>query len=284
MADITSPTLPDFPLFIYGTAWKEETTERLVRMAIDAGFTGIDTANQRRHYVESAVGDAVAAAIAVGTRQREDIYIQTKFTYAESQDHRIPYDLRANPADQVRQSFQSSLEHLQTAYVDAYLLHGPSVRHGLSERDWEVWEAMEAIHEAGGARHLGVSNVSLDQLRMLFEGAEVKPSVVQNRCFAQLAWDRPIRDFCRENQIVYQGFSLLTANAFILSHPGMRDITDRVNKTPTQVVFRFAMQAGMLPLTGTTSPAHMRQDLDCADFRLTDEEVRFIEGIAVRRG
>jgi len=284
MAHTTSTAWIDFPLFIYGTAWKEESTESLVRMAINTGFTGIDTANQRRHYVESAVGDAAAAAIMDGTRQRKDIYIQTKFTHAESQDHRIPYDLEANPGDQVRQSFQSSLEHLKTTYVDAYLLHGPSVRHGLSERDWEAWRAMESIHNEGGARHIGVSNVSLEQLKTLFDKAAVKPAVVQNRCFAQLAWDLPIREFCRENQVVYQGFSLLTANAFILAHPGMRDIAERAGKTPAQVVFRFAMQAGILPLTGTTNPAHMRQDLDCADFRLTDDEVRFIEGIAVRRG
>jgi diketogulonate reductase-like aldo/keto reductase len=282
MAYITSPAPRDFPLFIYGTAWKEESTEPLVRLAIDAGFTGIDTANQRRHYVESAVGDAIRGAIEGGIRRREALFIQTKFTYADGQDHRIPYDVHADPADQVRQSFRSSLEHLGTDYVDAYLLHGPSVRRGLTERDWEVWRTMEAVHREGGARHLGVSNVSLDQLETLFDGAAVKPAVVQNRCFAQLEWDRHIREFCREHQLIYQGFSLLTANAFILSHPGMKRIAERVDKTPAQVVFRFAIQAGMLPLTGTTSPIHMRQDLDCADFRLTDDEVRLIEEIAVR--
>ena len=284
MAHTTSPIPRDFPPFIYGTAWKEETTEPLVRMALEAGFTGIDTANQRRHYVESAVGDAVARAIEDGIIQREALFIQTKFTYADGQDHRIPYDVAAAPADQVQQSFRSSLEHLRTEYVDAYLLHGPSVRRGLAERDWEVWRAMEAIHEEGGARRLGVSNVDLDQLEALFDGAEVKPAIVQNRCFAQLEWDRPIREFCREHQMIYEGFSLLTANAFLFSHPGMKRIADRVEKITAQVVFRFAGQAGILPLTGTTNPLHMRQDLECTDFRLTDDDVRFIERIAAGRG
>lgn len=284
MTHITHPTPRDFPPFIYGTAWKEKATEPLVRMALEAGFTGIDTANQRRHYVESAVGDAVVRAIEDGITQREALFIQTKFTYADGQDHRIPYDVQAAPADQVRQSFQSSLEHLQTEYIDAYLLHGPSVRRGLAEQDWEAWRAMEAIHEEGGAKRLGVSNVGLDQLEALFDGAVVKPAIVQNRCFAQLEWDRPIRAFCREHQVIYEGFSLLTANAFLFSHPGMKRIANRVEKTAAQVVFRFTIQAGILPLTGTTSPDHMRQDLDCADFRLTDDEVRFIEGIALRRG
>jgi diketogulonate reductase-like aldo/keto reductase len=283
MAPINRPAPGDFPIFIYGTAWKEDATQPLVRTALEAGFTGIDTANQRRHYVESAVGEAVAGAARDGVIQRAALFIQTKFTYPEGQDHRLPYDAAADPAEQVRQSFESSLDHLGTDYVDAYLLHGPSVRHGLTDRDWETWRAMEAIHTAGGARRLGVSNIGLDQLAALVDGAAVKPAIVQNRCFAQLEWDRPVRDFCRAHQMVYQGFSLLTANAFILAEPGLKRIAERVSRTPAQVVFRFAIQAGMLPLTGTTSPVHMRQDLDCADFTLTDDEVRYIEGIAVPR-
>jgi diketogulonate reductase-like aldo/keto reductase len=281
MSQTSHPAPGGFPSFIYGTAWKEDATHSLVRKALEAGFSGIDTANQRRHYVESAVGDAVAEAVKEGVTRREDIFIQTKFTYAEGQDHRIPYDAGADPATQVRQSFESSLKHLQTDYVDAYVLHGPSVRRGLADRDWATWRAMEAIHAQGGARRLGVSNIELDQLEALVDGAAVKPVVVQNRCYAQLEWDRPIRDYCRTHQIVYQGFSLLTANAFLLFHPGVRRIASRVGGTPEQVVFRFAIQLGMLPLTGTTSPVHMRQDLDCAAFTLTDDEVRYMEGIAL---
>lgn len=280
MDPASHPGFPGFPLFIYGTAWKEAATEELVRTALEAGFRGIDTANQRRHYVEAAVGDAVAAAMEAGLLRREELFLQTKFTYAESQDHRIPYDPEADPARQVRQSFDSSLAHLQTDYVDAYLLHGPSLRRGLSGRDLAVWRAMEEIHASGRALRLGVSNVALDQLEALLEVAAVKPAVVQNRCFAQLAWDRPIRSFCRAHGIVYQGFSLLTANAFLLSHPDLLRIAARVGRTPAQVIFRFAIQAGILPLTGTTRRAHMQQDLDCADFSLTDAEAAFIEGIA----
>jgi len=282
MTHIPRPSSRDYPMFIYGTAWKEDATQRLVRTAIETGFRGIDTANQRRHYVEAAVGDAVAAAVEAGLLRREELFLQTKFTYAESQDHRVPYDPRSDPARQVRQSFDSSLAHLKTDYVDAYLLHGPSLRHGLTERDLTVWRAMEDIYTSGGALRLGVSNVGLDQLEALLEVAAVKPAVVQNRCFAQLAWDRPIRNLCREHRIVYQGFSLLTANAFLLSHPGLLRIAARAGRTPAQVVFRFAIQAGILPLTGTTRRVHMKQDLNCGDFSLTDEEAAFIEGIAIR--
>src|SRR5919106_6346039 len=112
------------PRFIYGTAWKENETERLTRLALEAGYRGIDTANQRRHYFEAGVGAAVARAIADGLLQRADLFLQTKFTYVDGQDHRLPYDPNADIATQVRQSFASSLEHLQVDSIDSYVLHG----------------------------------------------------------------------------------------------------------------------------------------------------------------
>jgi diketogulonate reductase-like aldo/keto reductase len=271
----------DIPTFIYGTAWKENETERLTRLAIDAGFRAIDTANQRRHYFEAGVGAAVARAIADGVLTRDDLFLQTKFTYIDGQDHRLPYDAHADPATQVEQSFASSLEHLRTDRIDSYVLHGPSRRIGLADADYEVWRSMEHLHAANKTRHLGISNVALDQLEALLAKATVKPTFVQNRCFAATGWDHDVRAVCRENRIVYQGFSLLTANVRELQRREFWEIVDRVERTPAQVVFRFAMQIGILPLTGTTKPEHMRQDLDVHDFELTADEVRRIETIAL---
>jgi len=267
----------NIPKLIYGTAWKEDATEDLVCTAIELGFRGIDTANQRRHYNEAAVGSAISKVLKNGIK-REELFIQTKYTYATGQDQRIPYDIRADYGTQVRQSFQSSLEHLQIDYIDSYVLHGPSVGFGLAQDDWNVWQEMEAIHKAGRTMHLGISNVSIEQLKVLFEGAKVKPTFVQNRCFAQQGWDKDVREFCKENGIIYQGFSLLTANPFVL--PKVKKIADTVNKTPAQVLFRFSMYIGILPLTGTTSPIHMKEDL-ALDFSLKDEDIQFIENIAV---
>ena len=261
------------PTFLYGTAWKENETERLTRLAIEAGFRGIDTANQRRHYFEAGVGDAVARAIADGVVLRDQLFLQTKFTFAEGQDHRLPYDVKADPATQVRQSFASSLEHLQVDAIDSYVLHGPSQRRGLSQRDVEVWRAMEELP----VQHLGVSNVALDQLETLCGLAKVQPMFVQNRCYARSGWDAEVRAFCRRHGIIYQGFSLLTANVNELRSPRFREIVAQVGRTPAQVVFRFAQQVGMLPLTGTTDPAHMREDLAIDDFSLTADQVRVIE-------
>lgn len=266
------------PQIIYGTAWKEDATEALVLQALEAGFRAIDTANQRRHYNEAAVGSALSQALKGGIR-REELFIQTKFTYASGQDHRIPYDVNSTCATQIMQSFQSSLEHLQITYVDSYVLHGPSVRFGLTDDDWQVWQEMESICTKGLATNLGISNVNLDQLQALYEGAQVKPKFVQNRCFAQQEWDGEVRAFCKQKGLVYQGFSLLTANPFVL--PQVQHIADRANKTTAQIVLRFALDIGIIPLTGTTSQTHMKEDL-ALDFSLTKQEIEFIEKIAVR--
>lgn len=260
------------PNFLYGTAWKEDDTERLTRLAIDAGFRGIDTANQRKHYFEAGVGNAVARAIADGVVRREDLFLQTKFTDTGGQDHRLPFDPKADPATQVRQSFASSLEHLRMAAIDSFVLHGPSQRRGLSSRDREVWAAMEELP----ARFLGISNVALDQLETLCSIAKVQPMFVQNRCYARTGWDAEVRALCRRHGIIYQGFSLLTANIAELRSARFREIVARVGRTPAQIVFRFARQVGMLPLTGTTDPVHMREDLAIDDFLLSDDDINTI--------
>lgn len=279
----TTITINDIsvPRFLYGTAWKEEATQGLVEQAIDAGFRGIDTANQRRHYDETAVGQGIQAAIERGTVAREDLFVQTKYTPRAGQDHRLPYDPEAAVAEQVDQSLASSSEHLGLQTLDSFVLHAPTAARGLGDADWQAWRAIEAAHQAGRARLIGISNVDLEQLQQLCEQAWVRPHLVQNRCFARTAWDRRVREYCAAEGIVYQAFSLLTANRLELSQPAVLQIAERHGRTVPQIVFRVALEAGMIPLTGTTDPQHMRDDLDAFDFHLEPGEVETIEGIGV---
>jgi len=268
------------PFFLYGTAWKEDRTPLLTELALRAGFRAIDTANQRRHYFEAGVGEGLAAAYRAGLVTRGDLFLQTKFTYRDGQDHRLPYDPDADLSAQVAQSMASSLDHLGTDYVDSLVLHGPASGRDWTDDDREVWTAMARERDAGRTRLLGVSNVSLDQLeQMQAEGAEA-PAFVQNRCFARRGWDRGVRAFCQTRGIVYQGFSLLTANPEILRHPVVGDIAARESATSAQVVFRFALAVGMLPLTGTADPEHMVQDLASHALVLSEDEVRAIESLS----
>jgi len=268
------------PALMYGTAWKKEATTQLVQLAVASGFTAIDTANQLIHYQEALVGEALQALAKKGIK-RDTLFLQTKFTSVDGQGGRTPYDASADLATQVRQSFDSSLTHLGTEYIDSYVLHAPMSRRGLGAADWEVWAAMEGLYRSGKTKMIGISNIAAGQLTQLCERANHKPMVVQNRCFAALGWDRAVREICRANGIVYQGFSLLTANREVLADREIHTIAERLGVTPAQIIFRFAMQSGMLPLTGTTSPQHMKEDLQAERLALSSEEIQRIETIAL---
>ena len=268
------------PSFMYGTAWKKEATAQLVQTAVQSGFTAIDTANQLIHYQEALVGEALQALAAMGVK-RDALFVQTKFTSADGQDHRTPYDRDADLTTQVKQSFASSLQHLHTDYLDSYVLHAPFSRRGLGAADWEVWAAMEAFYTAGKTKMIGVSNITAPQLALLCQQAQVKPMMVQNRCYAVMAWDKEVRDICRQHGIVYQGFSLLTANRDVFAEREVHAIAAREGVGPAQVIFRFAQLAGMLPLTGTTNQQHMLEDLGAEKVTLSADEVRRIETIAL---
>jgi diketogulonate reductase-like aldo/keto reductase len=266
------------PRFFYGTAWKEDATEGLVLAALEAGFTAIDTANQRKHYFEKGAGDGLHRFLEKTGKKRSEIFLQTKFTFARGQDHRKPYDENDPFTKQVNDSFASSLEHLRTDYLDSYVLHGPYRNDGIGAEDLETWSAMESLAQA---RALGVSNISADQLKTLCRQVKKKPAFVQNRCYASREWDRDVRAICKAEGIRYQGFSLLTANREPLARPEVAALAKKYGKTIPQLIFRFCQQLDMITLTGTTNARHMKEDLQIGDFELTREEVTRLEEIAL---
>ena len=269
------------PVLIYGTAWKEKTTEKLTEEALSSGFKAIDTANQRKHYYEEAVGRGIRNFLAKTSRKRSELFLQTKFTYERGQDHRLPYDPEASLREQVFQSCQSSLKHLQTDYIDSFLLHGPISSTGIHYEDMEAWEAMEILYKQKKIRALGIANCSLSQLQQICENSMVKPFYVQNRCFAQSKWDFAVRAYCNELDIKYQGFSLLTANSKDVTKDAVVKVALKYKKTIPQIIFRFCYQLGIICLTGTSSKLHMQEDLDIISFTLTENEMYLLEHIGM---
>ena len=265
------------PKILYGTAWKKERTATLVEQAVTLGFRGIDTACQPKHYHEPGVGEGLATCLSAGLT-RADIYLQTKFTPASGQDPaRMPYDPKASLTEQVAQSFETSLGNLQTGYLDCLVLHSPLA----DERElMEVWSAMESLFESGGVRQLGISNCyAPEQLERLYQGALIKPAVVQNRFYAETQYDRELRAFCRQHQMVYQSFWTLTANPQILAHGTLQALASNYQCTPAQIFFRYLTQTDVMPLSGTTKEAHMREDLAIFDFELTAGELNEVDAL-----
>ncbi|HEY8035018.1 MAG TPA: aldo/keto reductase [Methylobacter sp.] len=263
------------PRIIYGTAWKKDRTAALVEQAIELGFRGIDTACQPKHYNEAGVGDGMAACLQRGI-DRSELYLQSKFTSPSGQDPmQMPYDPNAELGEQVAQSFQASLRNLQTTYLDCLVLHSPlaNLHHTL-----EVWQAMEQIFHSGGVKQLGISNCyDPQQFELLYQNATVKPAVIQNRFYAETQYDRVIRAFCREHRIIYQSFWTLTANPNVLAHATLQTLAAKYRCSAAQIFFRYLSQIDIIPLTGTTSESHMREDLAIFDFELAADERDAVE-------
>ena len=263
-------SLPMPPL-LYGTAWKKERTCELVVRAITLGFRGIDTACQPKHYNEAGVGEAIKILRSRGV-ERSALFIQTKFTPISGQDtsRPLPYNPSAPLATQVAESFVSTQNNLGTNYVDSLVLHSPLKL----DLMLEVWHAMEEIHHAGGARMLGISNCyDVSILRALYDDASVKPRVVQNRFYSDSGFDTELRSFCASHGIVYQSFWTLTANPDILKSSVTTAIAKAHGWTSAQVLFRFLSHIGIVPLSGTQSEVHMREDVAVFASELSTSEI-----------
>lgn len=262
------------PPILYGTAWKKDRTASLVEKALEVGFRGIDTACQPKHYDEAGVGAGVARAMQAGLR-REALYLQTKFTPLDGQDpRRVPYDASAPLEDQVRQSCKVSLENLGTNYLDGLVLHSPM---RTLEQTLRVFRVFQELVEEGLVKSVGISNCyELPTLEAVWNAARVKPTVLQNRFYADTGYDAELRAFCGERQIRYQSFWTLTANPHVLGSRTLRELARRHSATVEQVFLRSLSQCGIVPLVGTTSETHMREDLAMFDLELTAADVESV--------
>ncbi len=258
------------PPLLYGTAWKKEKTADLVEMAVNVGFRGIDTACQPKHYHEAGVGDALKRLYAQGFK-REDFFLQTKFTPLNGQDpNNIPYNPKSSIEEQIATSLEVSKQHLQTDFIDSLLLHSPIFPYSQLVKAWNVMERFVALKEVG---QLGISNCyDLSLLQQLCSDAAIKPSIVQNRFYADTGYDKELRKWCQEQGIFYEGFWTLTANPHILSHPTLQAIAQTHTASSAQVWYRYLNQKGIVPLIGSTSQQHLKEDLAIFEFSLSEEE------------
>ena len=111
-------------------------------------------------------------------------------------------------------------------------------------------------------------------LRQLYADASVKPAVVQNRFYQETGYDADLRSWCSDHGVIYQSFWTLTANPHILGSSTVRALSRKFNKTEAQIFFRYLNQSSIVPLTGTCSEQHMREDLDVFDFELASDDLK----------
>jgi diketogulonate reductase-like aldo/keto reductase len=273
------------PAFLYGTGsmrplgmkFMRENTSPCLKEAVKIGFEGIDTANQPQCYFEPGVGEALDQIYSTRALQRDQLFLQTKFTPESGHDQQAPYDPQTPIAQQVIQSFESSLKNLRTDYIDSYLYHVPCTDDILTEDDWLVWQTMEMLAESGKVHFLGVCNFDIRQLELLTKYAKIKPSFIQNRCFIEEYWDREIREHCKKNGITYQGFHLIPGNKEFFKHPLFQEAVTRYECTNAQLIYAIAINLGIIPITGTTNTEHMGANLNSIDIKIKKNDLHKFE-------
>ncbi|KAI1506548.1 NADP-dependent oxidoreductase domain-containing protein [Biscogniauxia marginata] len=269
---------------LYGTAWKKDATEDLVLSALKAGFRGIDTAAQPRHYNESLVGAAVRSAISSGIVRREDLFIQTKFTSISGQDrNNMPYDPEASLDDQVHASIASSLKNFtfgnpDEAYIDSLVLHSPLDKLVDTKK---VWKTLET-YVPHRIRQLGISNTDLYTLDQLCQSPDIKirPACVQNRFSPATQWEVMLRAYCRPRGITFQPFWTLTGNSKLLQSLPVLKLAESIPIDTARALYALVLGLGnMTILDGTRSATHMEEDLKVTE--LVDAFVQSSEGQSI---
>lgn len=265
------------PPMLYGTAWKKENTARCVALALSSGFRGIDTACQPKHYEEALVGEGLEHFYSQGGR-RDELFLQTKYTPLAGQDpSRIPYDPNASLEEQIFSSANVSKRHLHTDYLDALLLHSPLFPYAKLR---QAWRALETLVDNGDVKYIGISNCyDLALLQRLQEEARIQPSIVQNRFYQDSGYDIALRAWCLETNIVYESFWSLTANPHLLHSALLHHLAQQYGYTPEHVLYRYLVHKKIVPLNGTTSEEHMKEDLSIFTMHLKDQEIEQIDAL-----
>jgi aldehyde reductase len=240
-------------------------TRRATRTALEAGFRQFDCAERYRN--EEAVGEALQGVLREGTVGRDDLFIATKLW---NNNHR---PARVEPA------FGASLGKLGLTYLDLYLIHTPFAFQPGDEQDprdqngnllydhdvtlLDTWRAMESLVDHGKCRAIGLSDITLNELKPLYDAARIKPAVVQVEAHPYLP-ETELLGFCKEKGIVFLAFAPLGhgMRPGPLEDPVISAIAARVKKTPAQVLLAWAVQRGTALLTTPKSAAQAKENFD----------------------
>lgn len=246
------------PVIGFGT-WQLDPKDAYesVKAALDTGYRLIDTAMIYRN--EADVGRAIKDS---GV-SREDIFLTTKLFRND-----MGYDSALAAIDE-------SLKKLSQDYVDLYLIHWPG--DSLEKRS-DSWRALLEIKRQGKARHIGVSNFEIKHLKRLFDETETKPSVNQIE-FHPFMYEqqKDLLDFCKEKGIVFEAYSPLARGQ--RQNPKLAEIGQKHGKSASQVMIRWAIQRGSVPLPRSSNPDHVKENFDVFDFKLTDKEMSDIDSV-----
>ncbi|KAK9875415.1 hypothetical protein WA026_007808 [Henosepilachna vigintioctopunctata] len=285
------------PSIGYGTYQaKNNELEKALDIALEAGYRHIDTALVYEN--EKPIGNVLKRWFTDGKLKREDIFLVTK----------LP--IGANRPSDVSIFLNKSLENLQVDYVDLYLIHAPfsfkriegnlypkradgSIELDNSVDHLEVWKEMEKQMNAGLTKAIGLSNFNKTQVERILKNCKTTPSSLQVELHVYLQQNELV-DFCKKNNIIMTAYSPLgspgrgaynrkngkkDALPDVLGNPTVTAIAKKHSKTPAQVVLRYDIQRGIIPIPKSTNPARLKQNIDIFDFELDEQDVRDLKAL-----
>ena len=229
--------------------------ENAVRSALDAGYRHVDTAQAYGN--EGSVGRALRDS----GIPREDVFITTKFDPG-----------RKDPAAEA----ERSLERLGVEFVDLYIIHWPQ-----GGPTW-AWAGMQRAREHGHARSIGVSNFNVAELDELHAVADVQPVVNQVQ-FSPFEYRRSLLEACEGRDIVIEAYSPLGTGRH-LGDRTVAQIAARLERTPAQVLIRWAVQHDLVVLPKSTHRERIEQNAQVFDFTLADEDMAALDGLDTTGG
>jgi len=244
------------PVLGFGT-WQlrdGEQASKATRLALDAGYRLIDTASLYAN--ERGVGQAVRES----GIPREEVFVTTKLWNTDQGYKRA---LKA---------FEESNSRLGLDYVDLYLIHWPfqSLRN-------ETWDALVELKKAGKAKSIGVSNYTVMHLKELLASSRAAPAVNQVE-FSPFLFQRELMEFCKSKGIVLEAYSPLVRGEK-LGDLRLGEIATQHRKTPAQVILRWNVQHGVVPIPKAADPGHIRENAAIFDFELSVEEMRALDSM-----
>jgi len=226
-------------------------TQQAVEWALEAGYRLIDTAALYRN--EESVG----AALRRSALAREEVFITTKLLPAHIHSSR---------------ELAKSLERLGLDYVDLYLIHWP-----IPFRNTHVWHELEALQERGLAREIGVSNFGTDKLESLLRSAQRAPAVNQVQ-FSPFHFRRRLLDYCLDHGIALEAYSPLERGRGV-HDPTICDVAERVERTPAQVMLRWAIQHEAVVIPKSSNQERIRSNAQVFDFELGEDDMRVLDAL-----
>lgn len=231
----------------------DEETAKIIKNALNLGYKMIDTAS----FYNNEVG--IGNGIKESGIDRKDIFIVTKLW---NDDHGYENTIEA---------FNKSLNNLQVDYIDLYLIHWPN------KLNAETWRAFEHLYETGKVKAIGVCNFKVEHLEELKKTAKIMPMVNQVEIHP-FSTKNNIINYCKDNNIKVVAWSPISRGR-VLSNDLMIDLSQKYKKSIVQIVLRWHMQKGVIPIPKSSNENRIKENMDIFDFEISSEDMKAIDSL-----